>query len=232
MSVTPYTDRKYYQVVAPRSASERLLIRARDRIYRDFLRACRPGPNDAILDIGVSDIVTAGANAIERKYPYPHQITAAGLGEADDFRAAFPAVTYVQIEPNRPLSFGDKAFDIATSNAVLEHVGSRSDQLRFIAEMLRIARKVFITVPNRYFPVEHHTAIPLMHFSDFTFTAACDWLGKSEWADESNLILMSRHRLLDLVPAGGTAAVGYTGLSLGPFSSNLFLFVDDSAKCG
>jgi hypothetical protein len=215
MPATPTIDRKYYQVVAARSVSERLLIMARDRIYRDFLRVCRPSPNDEVLDVGVSDVVTAGSNVIERKYPYPHRITAAGLGQADDFRAAFPAVTYVQIEPNQPLSF-----------AVLEHVGSRDNQARLIAEMLRIAHKVFITVPNRHFPVEHHTAVPLMHFCDFTFRVACGWLGKSEWTEERNLILMSRHRLRELVPAGVTAAVGYTGLPLGPFSSNLFLFIE------
>jgi len=229
MSTTQYTDGKYYQVVRPRSLSERLLIKARDRIYADFLRCCRPSPNDVILDVGVSDVVTEGANAIERKYPYPHRITAAGLGVAEDFRAAFPTVRYVQIEPNKPLGFADKSFDVATSNAVLEHVGSRDHQALFIAEMLRVARKAFITVPNRYFPIEHHTAIPFMHFSDFTFMAACDWFDKSEWADESNLILMSKRRLRDLVPAGVEASVGYTGLVLGRFSSNVFLFVGGQA---
>jgi hypothetical protein len=231
MSTAQYTDRKYYQVIKPRSPSERLMIMARDRIYADFLRCCHPSPSDAILDVGVSDVVTDGANTIERKYPYPHRITAAGLGPAEDFRTAFPAVSYVQIKGNRPLSFPDQTFDIATSNAVLEHVGSRANQASFIAEMMRVARQVFITIPNRYFPIEHHTAIPLLHFSDFTFTAACDWLGKSEWADEGNLILISRERLRRLLPAELEATIGYTGISLGPFSSNLFLHIGGASAC-
>ena len=62
------------------------------------------------------------------------------------------------------MPFADKAFDIAVSNAVLEHVGAEQHQAAFVRELSRVARRVFISVPNRYFPVEHHTAIPLLHF--------------------------------------------------------------------
>ena len=216
-------DEKYYQAMPSGSLSERLMIAARDRIYADFIRCCRPAPQDTILDIGVSDVVNAAANLLERKYPHPERITALGLGRGDDFRAAFPRTTYTRIEPNQRLPFGDKAFAIAASNAVLEHVGSAAHQARFIGELVRVADKVFISVPNRYFPVEHHTAIPVLHFWDATFAPACRWLGKGEWADEKNLIPMTRQRLKSLAPAG--ARIDYTGLRLGPFSSNLILFV-------
>lgn len=226
MAAADLVDRKYYQVVAPRSPSERLMIAARDRIYDDFMRCCRPAPTDTILDVGVSDVVNDGANLLERKYPHQQRITAAGLGAADEFRAAFPKLSYVRIEADRPLPFADKSFDIATSNAVLEHVGSKSKQQRFIDELLRVAHKVFVTVPHRYFPVEHHTAIPLLHYWDATFAFACRWLGKSEWLAEDSLILMSKDRLAALVPQGMEARIGRTGIMLGPFSSNLFLYVD------
>jgi hypothetical protein len=226
MSETGHTDEKYYQAMPSRSLSERLVIAARDRIYDDFIRCCRPAPDDTILDVGVSDVVNDAANMLERKYPHPHRITALGLGGGDEFRAAFPDVAYSRIEPNRRFPFADKSFAIAASNAVLEHVGSASDQAFFVGELMRVARKVFISVPNRYFPVEHHTAIPVLHFWDRTFTLACRWLDKHEWADEKNLILMSRDRLASLSPP--RAAIGYTGLRLGPFSSNLMLFVDQA----
>jgi len=224
MTALQHTDEKYYQAVAPRSLSERLMVMARDRIYADFLRCCRPGSDDTILDVGASDVVNDAANMIERKYPHPERITAAGLGTAEDFRHAFPDVTYVQIEANRRLPFADRTFDMATSNAVLEHVGSHGNQLAFVAELLRVAKKVFISVPHRYFPVEHHTAIPLLHFHDGSFACACRWLGKSEWTEERNLILMTRRRLRGLVPPHRDAVIGTTGIPLGPFSSNLFLF--------
>src|SRR5207245_286749 len=130
----------------------------------DFLRLCRPQAGDSILDVGVSDVVTDGANVLERKYSHPERITAAGLGEGAAFRRAYPRTTYVRIEANRPLPFADRAMSIAIANAVLEHVGSRAHQIAFVRELLRVARKVFIIVPNRFFPIEHHTAIPLLHY--------------------------------------------------------------------
>jgi hypothetical protein len=47
-------------------------------------------------------------------------------------------------------------------------------------------------------------------------------MGKNDWASESNLILMSMKQLRELLPDGLDARVGYTGLQLGPFSSNLY----------
>ncbi len=219
-----HVDDKYYQVVPPRSLGERLTIAARDRMYRDFIRYCAPRREDAILDVGVSDVVNDAANMLERSYPHPERITALGLGGGEDFRAAFPATTYRRIEPNQPLPFADQSFAIATSNAVLEHVGSTERQVFFVRELSRVARKVFITVPHRFFPIEHHTAMPLLHFTDATFAWACAVFGKSEWADEKNLILMSRRRLAALAPAA--ARIASTGLWLGPLSSNLLLFID------
>lgn len=230
MSSGELVDGKYYQAAAPRSLGERVTVMARDRIYDDFVRLCAPQPGDSILDVGVSDVVNDAANVIERKYPHPEKITAIGLGTGEDFRAEYPDTRYVQIEANRRLPFADREFDIATSNAVLEHVGSRAHQELFVRELIRVARKVFISVPNRYFPVEHHTAIPFLHYTDPSFAGACRLLGKTEWTEPKNLILMSRQRLASLVPAGTAAEIAYTGLQLGPCSSNLYLFVDQTAR--
>lgn len=230
MSSLELVDGKYYQSAAPRSLGERLTIAARDRIYADFLRWCRPSRDDRILDVGVSDVVNNAANVLERKHPYQERITAIGLGEGQDFRRAYPLATYVRVDANRPLPFPDGSFEIAASNAVLEHVGSEAHQRQFVREMLRVARKVFVSVPNRSFPVEHHTAIPLLHFSDRLFAHACIWFDKSEWADEKNLILMSRQRLAELCPQEIKPVIGFTGLSLGRFSSNLFLFAESADR--
>lgn len=222
-------DEKYYRAAAPRSLGERLTILARDRIYDDFIGMCSPRPEDTILDVGVSDVVNDAANMMERKYPLPAQITAAGIGSGEDFRKAFPQTQYVRIAANERLPFADRQFAVATSNAVLEHVGSRAHQAFFVRELMRVARQVFVSVPNRYFPVEHHTAIPLLHYSDLGFKAACQVLGKQEWAQQENLILMSWRALAGLAPAGTAARIGYTGIRLGPCSSNLFLYADQAA---
>lgn len=219
-------DGRYYEVATPRSLAERLTILARDRIYDDFIRLCRPRPEDTILDVGVSDVIGEAANVIERRYPYPQRLTAVGLGTAEEFRAAFPDVTYRQIRANEPLPFADGAFDIAASNAVLEHVGSAENQLRFVAELMRVGRRVFITVPNRFFPLEHHTGIPLLHWTNASFALTCRLLGKSAWTEKESLILMSRQKLRALRPQGARFEVGRTGIPLGPWSANIYLYSD------
>lgn len=216
-------DGRYYEAVPPGSFGERLLILARDRIYADFIRLMNPSSSETILDIGVSDVVGEGANVIERLYPLKGQITAAGLGEGNDFRIAFPAIRYVRIEAGAPLPFEDGAFDIACANAVLEHVGSKQRQREFILELQRVAARVYITVPNRFFPIEHHTAIPVLHFNNASFRIACKLTKKTAWMLPENLILMSRRSLASLCPPNIHRVLGETGLPLGPFSSNLFL---------
>jgi Methyltransferase domain len=215
-------DDKFYQVIRRNGIAERLLISARERMYAEFIRACAPSPSSTIVDVGVSDILNDGANFLERLYPYRDRVTACGLNEAADFCRTFREVKYLRIQPNSPLPFRDREFDIATSNAVLEHVGSEGNQVRFLSELCRVGKTVFVSVPNRYFPVEHHTAIPFLHWTDTLFHAACGVLGKNEWREEENLILMTKQRLEGLLPKSRQWTIGYTGLPLGPLSSNLY----------
>jgi 2-polyprenyl-3-methyl-5-hydroxy-6-metoxy-1,4-benzoquinol methylase len=175
------------------------------------------------LDVGVSDVISSGSNILEWRYPYKDRITAVGLGEGIEFRSTFPEIAYLQISNGLSLPFDDRCFDIVTSNAVLEHLGSVTNQKLFIEELLRVGSNVFITVPNRYFPVEHHTAIPLMHFFDVTFSLACSLTGKQEWANSENLIMISKRSLAMILPEGVSARVHYTGLNLGPWSSNILV---------
>ena len=225
-------DSHYYEAATPNSFAERLAVRARDYMFQDFLRFARPQPHETILDVGVSDVIGAAANVIERCYPHPAQITALGLGAASSFQAEFPQVHYRQIQANQKLPFSDCSFDIATSNAVLEHVGSPENQRFFMAELSRVALRVFVTVPYRFFPVEHHTNIPFLHWADTSFAAACTALGKAKWADAENLILMSRQQLLAACPHPGQARIGYTGLRLGPLSSNLYCYLAPQGRQG
>ena len=218
-------DQKYYQVALPGTLAERMAIKARDQIFADFMAQMRPSLSDRILDVGVSDVIGDAANVLERAYPYRRNITACGIGDGDAFRQAFPEVEYVRIEPNARLPFGDRSFAVATANAVLEHVGSHAHQEFFVRELCRVAARVFVSVPHRYFPVEHHTALPLVHYQRSLFRAVCRLTGKSEWAREENLILMTRRRLRRLAGliADRKVSIGYTGLRLGPFSSNIYL---------
>ena len=222
-------DGKYYQVVRPGSLSERMLIKARDAVFESLVACTGLSDGDTVLDVGTSDVLSDGANVLERRLASPSRITAAGLGEAQAFRKAFPQVRYVRVEAGEPLPFADMSFDVATANAVLEHVGGKDAQKAFVSEIARVSRRAYLSVPHRYFPVEHHTAIPVAHWWDATFRPACRLLGKEEWLEESNLRLMTLRRLAEVVPPGYRWRTGRTGLPLGPFSSNLYLYLEREA---
>jgi ubiquinone/menaquinone biosynthesis C-methylase UbiE len=95
------------------------------------------------------------------------------------------------------LPFEDASFDFVHSSAVLEHVGSYANQSRFISECARVARKgFFLTTPNRWFPVEFHTQLPLVHWlPKQQARKVFKTLGLEFFADEANLNLMSRGQL-------------------------------------
>src|SRR5260370_988244 len=78
-------DERYYQAMPARSLAERLTIAARDRIYGDFIRYCRPAPHDTILDVGVSDVVNDAANILASQYPYPTRLTPLAPGAGAQF---------------------------------------------------------------------------------------------------------------------------------------------------
>ena len=222
-------DGHYYRVARPNTIAEKLVVHARNGIYDDFCAKARPTAHSTILDVGVSDVLTDAANVLERRYPHLDHVTAVGLGTATEFRQAYPQVEYRQIEPHAALPFHDRQFDIATSNAVLEHVGSHQAQSRFVAELARVSRFVYLTVPNRFFPVEHHTAIPLLHWTDTTFRLACRLLRKTLWTDPETLIFLTKSRLHAIASGLGPAyrvGIGQVGIHLGPFSSNLFMTIE------
>jgi hypothetical protein len=103
-------------------------------------------------------------NFFEAHYPWPERITAVGNTELDRFAAAFPRVRAVRSD-GRDLPFERGAFDLGFSNAVIEHVaGGRDGQRQFIGELCRVSRRVFVTTPNRFFPLDPHTLLPFVHW--------------------------------------------------------------------
>jgi hypothetical protein len=152
-------------VLKPLAAS--VSLRSRERKLGLFLELYQPGPETTVVDVGVTDApFGAGSsdNFFEARYPWPEQITAVGHTDLAHFIAAFPAVQVVRAD-GRELPFEDRAFDLGFSNAVVEHVaGGREGQRRFVGELCRVARKVFVTTPNRWFPIDPHTLLPFVHW--------------------------------------------------------------------
>jgi SAM-dependent methyltransferase len=150
-----------------RRVASRVSMRSRRRKLQLFRDLLEPGPETTVVDIGVTDApFGAGStdNFFEALYPWPERITGVGQTELDRFAAAFPQVRAVRAD-GRDLPFANAEFDIAFSNAVVEHVaGGRDGQRQFVHELCRVARRVFVTTPNRRFPLEVHTLLPFVHW--------------------------------------------------------------------
>ena len=184
--------------------------RSRQRKFSQFLTLIDPQPNDTIIDVGVNTIEYSDTdNYLEKFYTNPSRITALGQGDFTDFRKRYPAVTAVPGD-GRTLPFADSAFDIAYSNAVIEHVGTRDDQRRFLAELFRVSHRGYLTTPNKYFPIELHTRLPLLHLllSKTNFDRFVTLVGKS-WAAGDYMSLLGENDLRALL-----AEVGISDYSL------------------
>ena len=195
-------------------------LRSRRRKLALFTETIQPTAETTVVDVGVDDSgfgePVAGQhsrcwtlNFFEEHYPWPERITGVGIHEGRRFTQRYPAARYVQASALE-LPFEDGAFDVYFSNAVIEHVGPRDAQRRFVAEALRVAPRVFITTPNRWFPVELHTRAPLVHWlPDAAAHRAYDLIRKP-WAKENHLL--GPHDLRELNP--GEVRIVNVGMTL------------------
>jgi hypothetical protein len=180
-------------LASPDSLSVRVATRVRRRMFSDFMAFFMPTAEASVLDVGVtSDTNYASSNYFEEWYPWKDRITALGLDDAKFLEVRYPGVHFVRANALE-MPFGDAKFDYVHSAAVFEHVGSATNQRRLITECARVARYgICITTPNRRYPVEFHTQLPLLHLLPRElYRALYRMLGYGFFADEVNLNLVS-----------------------------------------
>lgn len=186
-----------YNLARPDALSIRVATQVRTRMFAAFMREFAPTRLDTILDVGVtSDQSYASSNYFEALYPHKAQITAAGLDDAGFLEQLYPGMRFVHADA-LGLPFADGSFDLVHASAVLEHVGSIENQARMVAECLRVARRgVCLTTPNRWFPIEFHTQLPLVHWLPKAWCRAVfRHAGYAFFADEAKLNLMTAAEL-------------------------------------
>jgi hypothetical protein len=208
-----------------------LLVRVREEIFQIFVSTFRPSPTQTILDIGVSADDHRSSNHFEKRYPHTERICGLSVERLPELRDQFPDLVLVQGD-GRALPFADESFDFVYSHAVIEHVGSQAQQVRFLAEALRVARHgILITTPNRWHPVETHTGLPLLHFLPAPlYRAVYKLLGKGMYASEGTLDLMGAPTLRALARKVNPkdASVRLHRVRWLGFASNLVLVVQKS----
>lgn len=176
----------------------------------------QPTAETTVVDVGVSEggygeDAYGTANFFEALYPWPERIVAVSPQYLPAFQRAFPRVTAVRAD-GRELPFPDSHFDIGFSNAVVEHLPDLDSQRSFVSELCRVSRRVFLTTPNRWFPVDTHTLVPLAHWlSDTHRDAVYRGLGRTEGL---GLRLLTPPELLALFPPTARPRLLRRGMTL------------------
>ena len=181
--------------------------------------------DDTILDIGVtSDQSYDHSNYLEAWYPHKARVIAVSIDDARVVESLHPGVKFVQAN-GLELPFRDGCFDYIHSSAVLEHIGQHRKQIQFLREVWRVARAgIFVTTPNRWFPVEFHTVLPLLHWLPKSlYRKALRAVGMTFFASEQNLNLLSRRDLALAAQAAGIQPFTIHTASLLSMPTNLLL---------
>jgi hypothetical protein len=141
----------------------------RARRYRLFEQLCIRSGTDSIIDLGSGD-----GSALER-FNTTNPITAIDL-IPQQTQWFGKNVTLAEGDATE-LDFSDFSFDAAFSNSVIEHIPPGL-QKRYADETRRVARRYFVQTPNRWFPVEAHSHLPLVHFLPDPLVR---WWNRSHW---------------------------------------------------
>jgi hypothetical protein len=175
----------------------------RHRKWDLFLKEINLNVDLRTLDVGFSEgDNTPNENFIEKYYPYPEMLTALGIESPLKFSKLYPKVTAVYYAGGT-FPFDQQSFDLCWSNAVIEHVGDRTKQISFLMEIKRVAKKAFITTPNKFFPIEVHTLTLLLHLLPKKIFEKYLILTGKEWATGDYMNLLSFSDVKSLLAEAG-----------------------------
>ena len=181
-----------------------LSLRTRRRVFEIFMRECAPTQNSRVADFGASG---------HREHPvhyffeelYPHRSNLMVIARASEnatwFPEQFPGLRLLEADL-REIPLPDLYFDCGICNAVIEHAGPRDQQLALVREVCRVCRCVMFITPNKWFPIEIHTMLPLAHWlPDATHRRVLRSVGLAYFADVENLNLLDARTFMGLFPA-------------------------------
>lgn len=219
-------DTLFYENQDKYSFVQKIILRARRQMFDRFMAVAKPTAETTVLDVGVTSYERDDTNSFEKMYPYTDKLTALGLDDASFLEKQFPGLTFVKGSALE-MPFEDKQFDLATSWATIEHVGSRANQQKFVNEMLRVSRRCLITTPNRWYPVEFHSVLPLIHWlPPEQFRGFLRMLKMESLATEESLNLLDEKTFRTMLPPGLKVTTLHHRL-FGPIS-NLLFYIEPS----
>lgn len=180
------------------------MAKSRGRKYKDLFKLASLSSESTILDVGVADKEYSPVdNYLEKFYPKLSQLTALSIHSLNNFKILYPEVRTVMYSGST-FPFLDNAFTVVHANAVIEHVGNKDKQLKFINEMARCGQQFFFSTPAKEFIFEIHTNFPFIHwFPKPLFDSLLIKMGRS-WASKDYMHLLSKKSLRQLMQKAAT----------------------------
>jgi len=168
--------------------------------------------NDTIIDVGVAAIKNPprefGTNYIEEYFNRANRnITALGIDNEDYsfFKERYANCELILFDGINFPQFTPK-YNIAISNAVIEHVGNYETQLKWLQGLSSVSHQLLITTPNKWFPVEVHTRLLFLHWFNENIRRKLYrifFVSKKSSTEMDELTLLSLRKLLEMLETAG-----------------------------
>tara|TARA_B100000963_G_scaffold139462_1_gene121439 strand:+ start:820 stop:1524 length:705 start_codon:yes stop_codon:yes gene_type:complete len=179
---------------------KKIILDARENFFKHFIHFTEYNDNQSLLDIGTTPSFDIEQNIILEKTKNNRNITCLSDQDCSILEKKYPNIKDFIIGDGTNTDFKDMSFDIVHSNATLEHVGSYNNQIAFVKEALRISKNhVFIQTPNRFYPIDFHTNLPLIHWLPKKIhRKILKFIGLNFYSTEENLNLLSESNLINI----------------------------------
>ena len=179
---------------------KKIVIDARNEFFNILKKNTKYSKENSIIDIGTSPSLGDEQNVILSRIKDNKNVTCLSKHNCKILLKKYPNIKKILIRDGRNNNLPKSSFDIVHSNATIEHVGSSKNQLSFIKECVRIAKKyVFIQTPNRFYPVDFHTILPFIHWLPKNIhRKILKIIGFNFFSLEKNLNLLSKGDLINL----------------------------------
>ena len=118
--------------------------------------------------------------------------------------------------------------DLVISSATIEHVGNFKNQIKMVENITKLCNKFFfITTPYRFFPIDFHTKIPIIHMLPKSIhRKILTILRLEDYAKEENLNLLDLNSLKVIIKQlnNNDFKIKIMKIKLFGFTSNLLIF--------
>ena len=180
---------------------KKILRYNREKIHKIFVKQTNYNSNNSILDIGTTSSLDDNHNIILQKTKDNKNVFCLSDHDLFFLKKKYPHVKQFIKGDGKKINFEKDNFDIVFASATIEHVGSYNNQINFLRECLRVSKNyVFITTPNRYYPLDFHTKIPLIHWLPKKIhRKILKLLGLNFYSLEKNLNLLSKNDIQNIL---------------------------------